>query len=143
MSEKTTDQDNDSGTKEQTQPEDLFDATRKLADKTEQYFTEAAAKFQNSETFGKLTDAFKNAGDFMEEISDQFNKSDWADKLDALKDKTVIKTDKLIQKAKEAGKDIAEEIDEAIDRIVKNLESIRKEAKKILKTENKIAVNKT
>ena len=117
MSDKTTDQDNDSGKKEEAQPNDLFDATRKLADKTEEYFNDAASKIQSNETFSKLTGAFKKAGDYMEEKSEEFNRSDWADKLDALKDKTATEADKLLQKAKEAGKDIVNEIDEAIDAI--------------------------
>ncbi len=115
MSEKTKDPDNMTGKDEQDQINDLFEKTKKFADQAEEYAAKASAKIKESEAYEKLSSALKKASDFMDEKSEEFNKSDLAEKLDVLKDKAVKETDKYINKAKKAGQEMADDIDEAID----------------------------
>ena len=77
MDETTTGADNNSGKEEQVPKDDLFERTKKFADQAEGYAAKASAKIKESEVFEKLTDALKKASAYMDEKSEEFNKSDW------------------------------------------------------------------
>jgi len=119
MSEKTTNQDNYSDQQKPDQENDLFERTKKIADQAEGYATKATAKIKESETFGKLNDAFRKVSDYLDEKSEEFNKSELADKLEVFKEKATKKTEKYISKAKKAGQEMADDLDEAIDLLKK------------------------
>lgn len=117
MSERTTDQNSNAGEEKQNQPDDLFETAKKMADKAEGFANKTTSRIKETEAFGKLSEVFKKVSDYMEVKSEEFNKSEFADKLEILKEKTVREADKYIGKAKDASKEIADDIDEAIESI--------------------------
>jgi hypothetical protein len=119
MSENTTNQDSYTGKEKQNQKDDLFERTKKFADQAEGYAAKATAKIRESEAFGKFTEAFRKVSDYMDEKSEEFNKSDLSEKLDAFKEKTIKETEKYLFKAKKAGQEMADDLDEAFDLLKK------------------------
>jgi hypothetical protein len=117
MSENTNNQNRHSGKEGEGQSEDFFETAKKLADKAESFANETASKVRQSEAFSKLADALRQASDYMDEKSEEFNKSEFADKLEILKEKVIRSTDKYISRAKEASKDMAHDIEEAFESI--------------------------
>jgi hypothetical protein len=130
MSEETTDQNEKTGKEEPKEADKLIEATKKLADKAENYVVETAAKVKKSQAFGKLTEMVSKVEDFVEGKADEFSKSEMADKLESLKEKAGSKADELLQKAKVAGKEIVREVDEAIDSIKEKTDRKKNEDKK-------------
>jgi ElaB/YqjD/DUF883 family membrane-anchored ribosome-binding protein len=126
MSEEKKNMGEKSGRKEPIDTDKLIEATKKMADKAENYVAETAKKVKKSEAFGKLKEMVNKIEDFVDEKSDEFNKSGMADKLESMKDKAGAKADELMQKAKAAGQDIVQEVDEAIDSIKENINKKKK-----------------
>jgi len=130
MSEQTTDKNEESGKEEPKEADKLIEATKKLADKAENYVAETAAKIKKSEAFGKLTEMARKVEDFVDEKAEEFRKSDMADKLESLKDKAGSKADELLQKARVAGKEIIREVDDAIDSVKEKMDQKKGGSKK-------------
>jgi len=117
MSDETTDKTGKTGNEEKNETDKLIEATKKLADKAENYVSETAKKFKKSETFGKLTEMFNKGKEYVEEKAEEFKSGEMGEKFDAFKEKATSKAEVLIQKAKVAGKEMADEVDDAIDSI--------------------------
>lgn len=117
MSEEMTDKTGKTGNEEKNETDKLIEATKKFADKAEDYVSETAKKFKKSETFGKLTEMFNKGKEYVEEKAEEFRTGEMAEKFEAFKEKAESKAEVLIQKAKVAGKEMAHEVDDAIDSI--------------------------
>ena len=117
MSDETTDKTGKTGNEEKNETDKLIEATKKFADKAEDYVSETAKKVKNSEAFGKLTDLFNKGKEYVEEKAEEFKSGEMGEKFDAFKDKAEAKAEVLIQKAKVAGKEMADQVDDAIDSI--------------------------
>ena len=117
MSDETTDKTGKTGNEEKNETDKLIEATKKFADKAENYVSETAKKVKKSETFGKLTEMFNKGKEYVEEKAEEFKSGEMGEKFDAFKEKAASKAEVLIQKAKVAGKEMAHEVDDAIDSI--------------------------
>jgi hypothetical protein len=117
MSDETTNKTGKTGDEEKNETDKLIEATKKFADKAEDYVSETAKKVKNSETFGKLTEMFNKGKEFVEEKAEEFRSGEMGEKFEAFKEKAASKAEVLIQKAKVAGKEMAHEVDDALDSI--------------------------
>ena len=129
MSDETTNTNGKTGNEEKNETDKLIEATKKFADKAENYVSETAKKVRESEAFGKLTEMFNKGKEFVEEKAEEFRTGEMGEKFDAFKDKAESKAEVIIQKAKVAGKEIVHEVDEAIDSIKEKIDQKKNEGK--------------
>jgi hypothetical protein len=122
MSKEKTNKNEKSGKEEPKEADKIIEATKKLADKAEQYVSETAAKVKKSETFEKLSGMFNKGVEFVEDKAEEFSKSDMTGKLETLKEKAGSKAEELLEKAKVAGNEIVREVDDAIDSIKEKMD---------------------
>ena len=129
MSDEITDKTGKTGSDEKNETDRLIEATKKFADKAEDYVTETAKKFKKSETYGKLTEIFNKGKEYVDQKAEEFRSGEMGEKFEAFREKAEAKAEVLIQKAKVAGKEIAGEVDEAIDSIKEKIDKKKDEGK--------------
>ena len=112
---------NDENKNEGTKPEnsisdkanELIEKGKELAGKAEEFFTEKVKEFQESDAFGKLSDAFSKVEEVMEQKTQEFKTGEMAEKFEKFKDKTGSQANELIDKLKEAGRKIGDQVEDS------------------------------
>ena len=112
---------NDENKNEEAKPEnsisdkanELIEKGKELAGKAEDFITEKVREFQESDAFEKLSDAFSKVEEAMEQKSQEFQTGEMAEKFEKFKDKTGSQANELIDKLKEAGRKISDQVEDS------------------------------
>ncbi len=97
--------------------DELFEKGKDLADKAEDFFAENVKKFKNSNAFARISDAFGKAEEIMENKSQEFHSGEMEAKFEAFKDKAEDQAGELLNKVKETGRKIGDQVDDTLDSI--------------------------
>jgi hypothetical protein len=92
---------------------ELIEKGKDLAGKAEEFFTEKVREFQESDAYGKLSDALNKGKEVMEQKSQEFQSGEMSAKFEKFKDKTGSQANELIDKLKEAGRKIGDQVEDS------------------------------
>jgi hypothetical protein len=95
----------------------LFGMGKDFADKAEDFIADKVNRFKKSDAFGKLSDALGKVEEVMEQTSQEFQNGEMGAKFEAFRDKAESHTNDLVDKMKEAGRKIGDQIDDSLDAI--------------------------
>lgn len=94
---------------------ELADKAKELADKTEDFLRVLANKVTASDVYKKAGEYMGKAEDYVEDKLDELEKSGIREKLKAMADEMKATADNLVEKARVAGKNIADKTDEMMN----------------------------
>ena len=94
---------------------ELIDKGKDLAGQAEDFFTEKYRKFQESDAYGKLTDAFTKVEEIMEQKSQEFQSGEMGEKFEKFRDQAETKANVFFDKLKDAGRKIGDQVDNTLD----------------------------
>ena len=97
--------------------DELFGKGKEFADKAEDFITDKFRQFKKSDAFGKLSDALGKVEEVMEQKSQEFHSGEMGAKFEAFRDKAEVHANDLVDKIKEAGRKIGDQIDDSLDAI--------------------------
>ena len=104
-----------SGNEMSDKANELIEKGKELADKAEGFFTENVNRFKSSDAFGKISEAFEKAKDIMEDKAEEFHSGEMGAKFEAFKENTEDQASVILNKLKDAGRKIGDQVDETLD----------------------------